>query len=138
MNDCLEIDRIQGMIQPMNNSKNQSKWIKSEKGQAYLKSEARKESIRKYNRVRDREYRDKVQAKVREIKLKTGCKSCGFNFHSAALEFHHREPEKKKFRLSESRNYSIKAVMEEISKCGVMCANCHAILEYNKRNGLIV
>jgi hypothetical protein len=112
---------------------NQKRYIESPTGQAYLRSEAHRESIRKHNRKRDRTHRDAVQKQTREIKIKSGCLKCGFNTHPAALEFHHRDPSTKKFRLGESRNYSWEACLVEIEKCDVLCANCHAILEHEKR-----
>lgn len=112
----------------------QKRWIASEVGQAYRGSEAFKESVREYRRTTERAYRKETQRKVRAIKMEKGCIKCGFNNHQAALEFHHRDPRDKKFRLSESRNYSWKAVEIEMAKCDVMCANCHAILEHEKRN----
>jgi hypothetical protein len=117
----------------MNTAENQKRWINSPKGIAYRKSVAFRESIRKHNRIRDRVHRANTQKKTREIKLRSGCLHCGFNSHHAALEFHHRDPKTKKFRLGESRNYSWKKVLEEIEKCDVLCSNCHAILEHDKR-----
>ena len=117
----------------MSHAENQKRWILSQSGQTYLQSEAFRGSIRKYRQTREKIHREGVQAKVRAIKLSEGCKSCGFKEHAAALEFHHRNPEEKKFRLSESRNYSWKMVQEEIAKCDILCSNCHAILEYQKR-----
>lgn len=118
----------------MSQIENQKNWIASPKGQAYLKSFEHKASIRKYNRVRDSVHREETQKKVRLIKLERGCQKCGFNQHAAALEFHHRNPDEKLFRLSESRNYSWKMVLQEIEKCDVLCSNCHAILEFEKRH----
>ena len=118
----------------MGTAANQKRWINSSAGIAYRKSDAFRESIRKYNRNnRDRRYRDTTVRKLREIKLESGCVQCGFRSHHAALEFHHRNPEIKKFRLGESRNYSWKAVLLEVEKCDILCANCHAVLEHDKR-----
>ena len=45
----------------------------------------------------------------------------------ACLDFHHRDPSKKKFNVIEMvRNgYSKKHIIEEIEKCNVLCCNCH-------------
>jgi hypothetical protein len=112
---------------------NQKKYMQSPAGQAYLRSDAHRESIRKHNRKRDKTHREETQRKTREIKMASGCLLCGFKSHPAALEFHHRDPKTKKFRLAMSRNYSWKMCLEEIAKCDVLCANCHAILEYDKK-----
>lgn len=116
----------------MSKADNQRKYINSPKGVAYRNSEAFKQSIRKHNRIRDRVHRRETVAKMRAIKLERGCKQCGYNKHHAALEFHHRDPETKKFRLGDCRNYSWKACLEEIAKCDVLCAICHSILEFEK------
>ena len=42
------------------------------------------------------------------------------------LEFHHRNPESKDPKLSNMMSYSWKRRMDEVSKCIVLCANCHA------------
>ena len=113
-------------------ARNQRRWLKSPPGIKYLNSEARQESTRRSNRIRDRKHRDLIQKKVRTEKKKRGCKKCRFDKHFAALEFHHRNPKIKRFRLSESRNYSWRMVQQEMAKCDVLCANCHAILEFKK------
>lgn len=118
----------------MNTAANQKRWIESPKGIAYRKSDAFKASIRKHNRnIRDRIHRAETLRKVRALKIEIGCLMCGFKSHHAALEFHHRDPKTKKFRLGEGRNYSWEAVEIEMAKCDVLCSNCHAILEHDKR-----
>jgi hypothetical protein len=113
-------------------ARNQRRWRKSPAGIKYLKSKAFRDSTRESNRKRDREYRAEIQRRVRAEKLRRGCKRCKYHKHFAALEFHHRNPKLKKFRLSESRNYSWPMVQKEMAKCDVLCANCHAILEFRK------
>jgi hypothetical protein len=48
--------------------------------------------------------------------------------HPAVLCFHHRDPENKEFTISDDilRITSIKRLQNEIEKCDVVCANCHA------------
>lgn len=63
-----------------------------------------------------------------EIKLFFGCSVCGFNGHPRALEFHHRDPSEKDFSIGETYSgASVIKMLFEISKCDVLCANCHAI-----------
>lgn len=55
------------------------------------------------------------------------CCLCGFNAFQEALEFHHVNPEEKKFGLSDS-NAITKALdkqLEEAKKCILVCSNCH-------------
>lgn len=79
---------------------------------------------------------------VQEIKSKLQCKSCGFK-DWRCLDFHHRNPSEK-FKgicLMVRDGYSEDAILAEINKCDVLCANCHnehhygecSPSEYNKR-----
>ena len=61
------------------------------------------------------------------MKATLKCARCGEN-HPATLQFHHCDPQKKDFNLSEAvrEGYSIKRIKKEVAKCTVLCANCHA------------
>lgn len=75
------------------------------------------------------EYRRKL--KVRMIAYKGGsCQICGYDKHPAALEFHHRNPADKKFKLS-GNSLKFEAVRAELDKCDLLCANCHREVEAN-------
>lgn len=56
---------------------------------------------------------------------KNGCSICGYNKCIAALDFHHTNDSPKKTAVSKMRNHNISKLKEEISKCIVVCANCH-------------
>ena len=67
--------------------------------------------------------------KIKLIKIKGGeCIKCGYSKCVAALHFHHRDPKLKSFGLGCNNilNYSFETVIEEINKCDLLCANCHA------------
>jgi hypothetical protein len=70
-----------------------------------------------------------------EIKLFLGCELCGYDKHPRALDFHHRERSEKIFEISTATGtgMSVKTLLSEISKCGVLCANCHRIQTHNER-----
>lgn len=71
---------------------------------------------------------------VAEYKLSSGCVDCGYDENAYALEFDHL-PEFKKTRTVASTMYmSWKAIWEEIAKCEVVCANCHAIRTFTRKN----
>jgi hypothetical protein len=85
-------------------------------------------------------YRKYVQPSVRKktdliqmYKLKRGCTDCGYNSHPEALEFDHTDDNKKFTIGSQIANYSVESLMEEVSKCEVVCANCHAVRTANRR-----
>lgn len=54
-----------------------------------------------------------------------GCSKCGYNKCIDALEFHHKDPNTKKFSISNKGNHSIENLIEEAKKCDILCANCH-------------
>lgn len=63
-----------------------------------------------------------------QIKMTSGCMSCGYNQHPAALDFDHIEPSSKLFTIGTAYGTcSIKRLYEEVAKCRVLCANCHRI-----------
>jgi hypothetical protein len=60
------------------------------------------------------------------------CSQCGYNRNSAALSWHHLDPALKSFEL-DLRNLSnrrMSAILDELSKCILVCANCHAELHF--------
>jgi len=83
------------------------------------------------------------RALVDSIKLEKGCSKCGYKKNPRALEFNHIDPATKyrdkngksvdiaRMSLASGKNssvksrYSIKTILNEISKCEILCANCH-------------
>lgn len=60
------------------------------------------------------------------------CEKCGEN-HPATLDFHHLDPTKKEFAISDQLwARSKEKVLEEISKCIVVCANCHRKIHWDE------
>lgn len=64
------------------------------------------------------------------------CADCGHQFPLPAMEFDHIRG-KKRFNLSQAiaKTTSCEVVQEEIDKCEVICANCHAIRTENRKSG---
>ena len=55
------------------------------------------------------------------------CQICGYNKSIRALTFHHLDPTKKDFGLSDrGLTRSWDKTLKEIDKCALLCANCHA------------
>ena len=73
------------------------------------------------------------QKLIKRIKLKFGCSVCGYNKCADALHYHHVVKEDKQKEISTMAQYSSKAIKEEIRKCVIYCANCHAEHHYNER-----
>lgn len=75
-----------------------------------------------YNHVKNFRKRTKEKA----VDYKGGkCKICNYDRCVSALEFHHLEPSKKDFTLSQSMNIAWDKIKEELDKCILVCANCH-------------
>jgi acetylornithine/succinyldiaminopimelate/putrescine aminotransferase len=77
-------------------------------------------------------YIDKARVKSQEIvtwwkeyKKQFSCVECGES-HPACVQFHHHNDDKEANVSFLVRNASRKTLLEEISKCVVLCANCHA------------
>lgn len=56
------------------------------------------------------------------------CEVCGYNKNAAALHFHHKDPGAKSFKLDVRvlSNKRWELILQEVSKCVVLCSNCHA------------
>lgn len=62
----------------------------------------------------------------RQYKQKLGkCALCGYNKCLAALDFHHKKGTTKLKSPSSVKNCCKKVGMKELSKCVLICANCH-------------
>jgi 5-methylcytosine-specific restriction endonuclease McrA len=71
--------------------------------------------------------RRRYEVRRKAIAEKGGrCQVCGYGRCADALEFHHLSSDEKDFGIS-SRGYtrSWKKIREELSKCVLLCANCH-------------
>jgi ribosomal protein L30E/predicted transcriptional regulator len=76
----------------------------------------------------------KVKIKMLEYKNTNCCFKCGYSKNNSALDFHHIDPNTKKFELSSFSNYTVnlpKRVTDELDKCIVLCSNCHREEHYD-------
>lgn len=92
----------------------------------YKNKEKQKEACRRYKL-------NKLSL-ISKMKLERGCDLCGYKSHSAALQYHHKDPKTKTRDISKmaGRNYNIKVILKEIEKCSLLCANCHISLHSNE------
>lgn len=58
------------------------------------------------------------------------CKICGYNKCTQALEFHHIDPSKKEYKITDVFSYNEDVIIRELEKCIVVCANCHREIHY--------
>lgn len=76
--------------------------------------------------------REKVCAKIDEIKHEQGCKFCQER-DPVCLDFHHLDEASKEKSVSRwAKSSSLKKALEEIGKCICVCANCHRKIHAGK------
>lgn len=70
-----------------------------------------------------------IKIKIRAIEHKGGaCNMCGGRFPYPAMQFHHRDPREKDVHWTKLRLRAWSRIVEELSKCDLLCANCHSIV----------
>jgi hypothetical protein len=76
----------------------------------------------------------KQKAWFTDYKKHLHCHVCGDN-RPEVLDFHHTDPKNKSFMLTKvhSKCYSVSTIMKEISKCTILCSNCHRMLHAQER-----
>ena len=79
---------------------------------------------RKANYQHVKNFRQKTKKRAVEYKG-SKCLVCGYDKCISALEFHHLDPNKKDFGLSQNLSKAWSKIVEEIDKCVLICANCH-------------
>ena len=77
--------------------------------------------------LRNKERRKERKEWYRKYKASLCCNRCGFST-PAALQFHHTD-DNKESSISQMVHsaLTVEAIMYEINKCEVLCANCHMI-----------
>lgn len=118
------------------------RWNQRDGYQLWCKS-CRKEYDREYH-ARNREHlielaHRRSQRLVewhKQLKSSTPCADCGGYFHPAAMHWDHLPGTEKLTEVSLLvRRNSPRRVREEIKKCELVCANCHAVRSYQRQTG---
>lgn len=79
--------------------------------------------------------------RTREEKRKIGCSNCGYNKCGRALEWHHVNDDKEynvSVLLNKGNREGLDLYYNEISKCILLCANCHRELHEREESELIL
>jgi transcription elongation factor Elf1 len=83
------------------------------------------------NHVKKRKF--KIKKWFESYKKNLQCTHCSEN-HPATLEFHHSMKNKEKSISDMIHNgYSIDSIKKEISKCVLLCSNCHKKEHYKNK-----
>ena len=87
------------------------KWYKKNKLRVIEKNKSRTEEQRKW---------------FINFKSQLKCELCSES-HPATLDFHHKDPKEKEIGIcvAMTRGWSRDRILKEISKCSVLCSNCH-------------
>lgn len=106
--------------------------------QSYCK-ECGKSLTRKHYRNNKRQYLErnvrsykKRRELIRQIKARA-CADCGVQYPFYVMDFDHREGETKEYELNRIDRITMRALLREIEKCDVVCANCHRVRTYKRR-----
>lgn len=61
------------------------------------------------------------------------CIKCGYDRCADAMDFHHRDPTIKEFRIGQYAG-GWKILKRELDKCDLLCANCHREVHYELKS----
>lgn len=85
----------------------------------------------KRQKLRDKENSRKSREDIKKylnlIKESRKCEVCGEG-RAICLDFHHKNRQDKDLTFGDIRVLSIAKIRKEISKCMIVCANCHRII----------
>ena len=77
---------------------------------------------------------EKLVAWYRELKSHTPCADCGGFFHPVAMTWDHLPGQEKVGDVGTLlRRHSRETLLNEIAKCELVCANCHAVRSFKRR-----
>lgn len=85
-----------------------------------------------------------INKKALADKKANGCEDCGFNVHPTALDLDHIDPRTKHVTRTGRRpspgsmlSYNPLIFALELSKCRVLCKNCHSIHTYYQNKAML-
>jgi hypothetical protein len=76
-----------------------------------------------------------IHSALSYLKIRAGCKICGYKKCATSLHFHHLNPITKLFNVSNPPGkyiYHWDKIVLETKKCIVLCANCHGEIHEGK------
>lgn len=91
----------------------QQRYRKSPKGRCYLREQNKRTALR--------------GRKLLTLLKTRPCTDCKGWFEPCQMQFDHRDRTTKSGLVSDFLRVSTKRLLEEVAKCDVVCANCHAL-----------
>jgi hypothetical protein len=86
--------------------------------------------------ISQKEYRRKIRDRnreyVRKIKESTPCADCEQFYHYSQMDFDHIDFKKVNIARLANSEASIKTIKLEISKCEIVCSNCHRLRTWQR------
>lgn len=117
------------------NFKNKAKGVRSSYCAECGKKKTAADYAKNPSAYMERNKARKAESRALMVEIKAGlkCEVCGES-HPATLDFHHRDPKQKEANIGHmvNRGFSKEAILAEIAKCKVVCANCHRKLHYEE------
>lgn len=87
--------------------------------------------------ARNKRYRKEAREAVQELKSTTPCADCGQTYPYYVMQFDHVADDKVGNVSDILRNGVHRAAREEMAKCDLVCANCHAERTFRRRYGSV-
>jgi hypothetical protein len=82
--------------------------------------------IHRAKRLRDQTARYVQKRIVINQQKDKPCMDCKMKYPYYVMQFDHRDPKHKKFTIGSDSRTALQPLLDEIAKCDVVCANCHA------------
>jgi hypothetical protein len=102
------------------------KWMKAQRDRYALYKSKNVDYVKQKNRERLSRYYEEKRELINRSKMMP-CKDCGIQYNPWIMQFDHLDPKNKKFTIGGGKisSFNLEEVREEISKCEVVCSNCH-------------
>lgn len=87
-----------------------------------------KEKMQSQSRI----WKENQRQRINDYKDSLECSKCGEK-RNWLLDFHHPDPSKKEFQISQGERYGWEKIKKEIDKCIPLCSNCHRDFHYQEK-----
>ena len=89
-----------------------------------------------YEKINSPRRRKNNRIFITAYKANKPCKDCGIIYPHYVMDFDHLPEFKKEIKIASKGNYfSKEKLLNEFSKCDLVCANCHRERTWKRKNG---